>query len=376
MALPAENVFLFTGDDEPVIRSEAEKLVRELAGDDPDPFALDVFREQDGLPVADLLRQVMLSLKSPSFLGNRKTVWLQHFNSFSNEGTASSKSADAKAFRELAELIKTGLPDDIALVMDGPKADGKKALCKACKASGKLVVCSKPNVRDRRWQADMAELIRTQAKDKGIPLPNDVCQHLVGVIGTDTAAIDSELEKLICFCGGPDQPITLAQAEEICVGQGEEISWALTDALGKRDTSESLRVVSVLLSQENDAERGSRGLLWQVAGFYRHLLQIRLFMMQHKVNARAVKSTLDSMSNGDREALVADGIEAAGLNTWRAQLLAESAMRYSGQELVDAVCCLRDAYRRCVTSNVQVRVLLEEMIMRLTSKPKRGTRGA
>jgi DNA polymerase III delta subunit len=294
----------------------------------------------------------MLSLKSPSFLGNRKTVWLQHFNSFSNEGTASSKSADAKAFRELAELIKTGLPDDIALVMDGPKADGKKALCKACKASGKLVVCSKPNVRDRRWQADMAELIRTQAKDKGIPLPNDVCQHLVGVIGTDTAAIDSELEKLICFCGGPDQPITLAQAEEICVGQGEEISWALTDALGKRDTSESLRVVSVLL------------------------LQIRLFMMQHKVNARAVKSTLDSMSNGDREALVADGIEAAGLNTWRAQLLAESAMRYSGQELVDAVCCLRDAYRRCVTSNVQVRVLLEEMIMRLTSKPKRGTRGA
>jgi DNA polymerase III delta subunit len=367
MPPPAENVFLFTGDDEPVIKSEAEKRVRELAGDDPDPFALDVFREQDGLPVADLLRQVMLSLKSPPFLGGRKTVWLQHFNSFASEGTASSKTADAKAFQELSELIKGGLPGDIALVMDGPKADGKKALCKACKSNGKLVVCSKPNVRDRRWQADMAELIRARAKDKGISLPNDVCQHLVGVIGTDTAAIDSELEKLICFCGGPDQPITLAKAEEICIGQG--------DALGKRDTSESLRVVSVLLSQENDAERGSRALLWQVAGFYRHLLQIRLFMMQSQVNARAVKATLDNMSNDERDALVANGIEAAGLNTWRAQLLAESAMHYSGQELVDAVCCLRDAYRRCVTSSVHVRVLLEEVILRLTGRTRRAAKG-
>jgi DNA polymerase III delta subunit len=191
------------------------------------------------------------------------------------------------------------------------------------------------------------------------------------VIGTDTAAIDSELEKLICYCGGVDQPITLAAAEEICLGEGEEISWALTDALGNRDTSECLRIVSVLLSQENDDGRASRGLLWQVANFYRHLLQIRLFMMQRSVNARAVKSTLDSLSNAEREELVADGLEAVGLNTWRAQLLAQSAMRYDGQELVDAVCYLRDAYRRCVTSSVHVRVILEEAILRLTAKQRR-----
>ncbi len=272
MAAAADNVYLITGDDEPVIKSHAEKLVRQLAGDNPDPFALDVFREQDGLAVADLLRQLMLSLKSPSFLGGRKTVWLQHFGGFGSEGTASSKAPDAKAFRELAELIETGLPPDMVLVMDGPKADGKKLLAKTCKAHGKLVLCEKPNVRDRNWQATMADLVATQAAAKGVSLPNEVCQHLVGVIGTDTAAIDSELEKLICYCG--DQPVTLAAAEDICVGHGEEISWALTDALGDRNAAEALRIVSVLLRQaETDPEQASRGLLWQVANFYRHLLQ-------------------------------------------------------------------------------------------------------
>ncbi|MBT3288663.1 MAG: DNA polymerase III subunit delta [Victivallales bacterium] len=372
MPSTADNIFLITGDDEPVIKSEAEKLVQQLAGDDPDPFALDVFREQDALPIADLLRQVMVSLKSPPFLSGRKTVWLQHFGGFAAEGTASSKTPDAKAFRELAELIKAGLPSDMALVMDGPKADGKKALTKTCKKHAKLIVCSKPNVRDRRWQASMASLIDEQAKSKGINLPATVCQHLVGVIGTDTAAIDSELEKLICFCGGVDQPITLAAAEEVCIGQGEEISWALTDALGKRDPAESLRVITVLLSQaEGDAERASRGLLWQVANFYRHLLQMRLFMGQGKINPRSIRSALDNMSNEDRQNFLADGLEVAGLNPYRAQLLAESAMRYSGQELIDAVCALRDAYQRCVTSSVSVRVLLEECVLRLTAKTRR-----
>ena len=370
MAPPADNIFLVTGDDEPVIRNQAEKLVRKLAGDDPDPFSLDVFREQDGLAVADLLRQLMLSLKSPSFLGGRKTVWLQHFNSFGSEGAASAKTADAKAFRELAELIAAGLPSDIALLMDGPKADGKKLLVKTCKAHGTLVLCGKPNVRDRNWQAAMAELVAQQAVVKGVSLPREVCLHLVGVIGTETAAIDSELEKLICYCG--DQPITLAAAEEICVGHGEEISWALTDALGERNAAEAIRIVSVLIRQaESDPEQASRSLLSQVVNFYRQLLQIRLFMMRRKVNAHAVKSALESLSDEERAALLADGLEVAGFNSWRAQVLAKGAMHYHGQELVDAICCLRDAYRRCVTAKVSVRVLLEECILRLAGPQPR-----
>lgn len=367
MPSPADNVFLVTGDDEPVIRHESEKLARRLAGDDPDPFALDVFREQDGMPVADLLRQLMHSLKSPSFLGGRKTVWLQHFAGFASEGTATSDTADAKAFRELAGLIKQGLPEDIVLLMDGPGADGKKALSKACKTHGNLLLCQKPNVRDRNWQTNMAELVAQRGAAKGIDLPREVCLYLAGVIGTDTAAIESEVEKLICYCG--DQPVTLAAAEDICTGQGEEVYWALTDALGERDAAEALRIVNTLLGQGNtDPESTARKLLWQVAGFYRHLLQILLFMARQRIRAGTVKSTLDQLAEEERATLLGEGFEVVGMNSWRAQNLAKGAANYQGQELVDAVCAVRDAYRRCITANVSVRILLEETILRLASR--------
>ena len=39
-----------------------------------------------------------------------------------------------------------------------------------------------------------------------------VQRHLVAAIGTETGWIEGELEKLICYCGGPDKPITLAAA--------------------------------------------------------------------------------------------------------------------------------------------------------------------
>jgi len=368
MPSPAENnVFLVTGDDEPVIRHESEKLARQLAGENPDPFALDIFREQDALATAELLRQLMHSLKSPSFLGGRKTVWLQHFNSFASEGTATGQTAEAKAFRELVEMIKQGLPGDIVLLMDGPGVDGKKALSKACKDKGQLVLCQKPNVRDRNWQAAMGELVAQRAAAKGAKLPREVCLFLAGAIGTDTAAIESEVEKLICFCG--DQPITLAAAEEICTGQGEEVYWALTDALGERDAAEALRVVNTLLSQTNtDPEYASRNLLGQVASFYRQLLQILLFMARERIGAGSVKSALDQLTEEERNTLLADGFEVAGMNSWRAQNLAKGANRYQGQELVDAVCAVRDAYRRCITANVSVRILLEETILRLASR--------
>ena len=372
MPSTADNAFLVTGDDEPVIRSEADRIVRRLAGENPDPFALDVFCEQDGLDVSELLRQVIFSLRTPPFLSGRKTVWLQHFGKFSSEGNASSKSADARAFRDLAELVKAGLPEDMALVIDGPKADGKKALSLAFKKHANLIVCSRPKTSDRNWQVAMAGLVEQKAKDKGIRLPAEVCQYLVGVVGTDTAAIDCELEKLVCFCGGPDQPITLAAAEEICVGQGEEISWALTDALGKRDANEALRVINVLVSQtQGDPDKAARSLLGQVANFYRYLLQMRLLFHTCKTNARSVRALLNSMSETERETLVGDGLEVAGMNPYRAQMLAEGATRYDGPDLVEAVCAMRDAYLRCITTGVPVRTLLEELVLRFTAKNRR-----
>lgn len=369
------NVVLVSGDDDSMIEVETRRFLTHFAGPDPDPFSLDVVRERDGVSTPQVIHELIRALKSPAFLGSHKTVWLRNFSAFKAEGTARSKTADAKALRELAELIETGIPPGISLLMNGPGLDRRKRLATVCEQHGKLVFCSRPNLRSREWQRQMAALIERRAVDKGMTLPPDVRDYLVDIIGTDTNRIDGELEKLICYAGGPEQNITRADAEKICLGDGEEISWALSDALGKRDVAEALRIIGVLLRHHRDSAQGARSLLAQTARYYRELLQAKVFMATRKLgNPRSVQRELQALSQEEQRRYIEDGLAVVGMNSYRVRILAEQAAAYQGAELIEAVRVFRDAYLKCITSNVLERVALEEAIMRVNALPRRTAR--
>jgi DNA polymerase III delta subunit len=362
----SSNVFLISGDDEAMIEAEAAKIVRRVAGDNPDPFALDVIREHDGASTADVINQVVRSILSPSFLGGRKTVWLQNFSSFGSEGTASSKGAEAAAFRALAEHIKQGVPEDIVLIMSGPGIDGKKALARACGKHGVLTRFQKPDVTDRKWTDAMRTAIQTRAADKGISLPPEVCEFLVGALGTDTGRIEGELEKLICYCGGPEAPITLADAEALVSSQGEEASWALSNAVGDRNIGDALRVVDVLMRQSKDTDRTGRSLIGQTARFFRELLQVKIFMAMRRMrSARAMRSVLEGLSPEEKQACREQGMGFVDSHWYRGTMLAEQSRRYEGHELIEALRACRDAYWKAISSAMSSRITLEEMLVRI-----------
>jgi DNA polymerase III delta subunit len=372
------NVVLVTGDDVAMIEAEVAQVIRQVAGDHPDAFSLDILRERDGLDLAELLRQVMRSLQSPPFLGTRKTVWLRGFSGFGGESaSATPKTAEAGALRELAERIGKGLPADIALVMDGPGAAADKPLSRACAAKGRVVVCTRPTLRGKEWRGDMREVICRRAAEKGVRLADEVAEFLTDVIGADTGRIEGELEKLICYVGGPEQPITRAAAEQVCVGAGEELSWALTNALGRRNVTEALRVIQVLLEQSRDDGQGARLLLAQTAKYFRELLQVKVFMNERGLRTpAAVLSAVQRASAEERQACLADGLAALTGSPYRAKALAMDAEAYSGVELIEAVRAARDAYLRCITSSVSERVVLEEIVIRTAAPVTASPQGS
>ena len=364
-----KNVILITGDDSPTVETLARQRIAEVAGEDPDPFSLDIVHERDDQTAVETLNQLISSVLSPPFLGGRKTVWLQSFSAFESEGTKTSTGPAATAFRKLAEIIAEGLPGDIVLVMSGSGVDQRKALFRACKAEGEIVLCPKPDVRDRQWQAKMASLVRSAAASKGIGLPEEVAAYLVAALGTDTGRIDGELEKLVCYCGGVDQPITLQAAQEVCQAEGEAVSWALRDALGTRDGKEALRLVDVLLRREKDPEGAVLGLLFQIANGFRHLLQIRVFMQGRRIrNAGQVRGAVQGLTDEERAGCLNDGLEFVTFHPFRVGTLAGQAMNYNGQELVRAIVQFRDAGWKCVSSSLSKRVILEELIVSLVRR--------
>jgi DNA polymerase III delta subunit len=368
------NVFLITGSDESAVAAETAKLVRHVAGEKPDPFLLDIVRERDGVPAAETVNQVIRSVLSPAFLPGRKTVWLQNFSGFDAEGTKDSRTPEAVAFRTLAELIAKGVPQDMALIMNGPRVDQRKALVRACKAKGKVMVLDRPDVHDPNWVETMRGLIGRRAADKGVRLPDEVVSFLVEILGTDTGRIDCELEKIVCFSGAPERPVTLEAAEAVCQGQGETTGYALGGALGARQVAEVLRVINVNLDRAKDPDGAALGLLMQAVSSFRQMLQVRIFMQQRRIrSAGQVMGAVQGLSDEERGVCIADGLEVAGFKPYRAKMLAEAALRYTGPELSAAMIHLRDAYRKCVSSGISARVVLEEVVSRIVGPGRAAT---
>jgi len=370
MNSPAQpNVFLVTGNDPASIEAEATAIIAREAGPDPDPFRLDVYREREGADRAELLRQAIRSLLSPPFLGNRKTVWLKDFSGFDCESEkAQPKEPEALALRELTVRISAGVPADIVLVLSGPGADPAKPLANACKAWGQLLVRDRPSRRDRQWRGAMRQRIEERAAEKGVRLAPEVVDYLVESLGTDTAAIQGEIEKLICYVGGPERPIRIEDAEQVCCGRGEELPWALSNALGGREVAESLRAISVLLGQGGDEGQAARSLLGQSARYFRELLQVKVFMFEHGVrSAAALGGEVQRLTAEQRQACLEDGQGAAVANAYRAKALAGAAGNYAGHELIEAVRAIHDAYLKCLTSGTPEREALEEVVIRIAS---------
>lgn len=357
------NIHLISGNDEAQIREQASSLALKLAGPEPDAFALEVFQEDDGGATAELVYEVIRSLKSPPFLGN-KTVWLKNFSGFESEGEKDSSSAPlAVALRQLAELLRSGLPDNINVLIDGPKLDRRRALCRAGQQNGQVRILNRPDLKDRNWQQDMLACIEAAAQEKGVRMQAGVANFMVDALGNDTARIQCELEKLICYCGGTDQTITLAAAQQVCTGKAEEMPWIMAEVLGQKSFSATMRAINSLIEQSDDPSRSARSLMINAASYFRQLLQLQALMEEKRLKTPiAVNNFLKFLDAPSKKQLFEQGLEAVELHPYRAQKLSENLRKYSTVEMIKAIKLLRDALHRCMTSSTTARIALEEVM--------------
>lgn len=355
------NLFLITGDDTAQISEEATRRFAELTGENADPFSYDKFNESDTGPTPDLIYQVINSLQSPSFLGGPKTVWLRHFTGFDQEGSKSNPLA--KSLQALAELVKAGLPPDMRFIADGPGIDRRRGLFKAFSANGSVTVLNKPNMSNRDWEATMRECILKLASTKNLSLAPAAVDYLVDALGTDTARIDPELEKLICFRGGTEGTATLEELQQICHGKGEEMSWALSDMLGQRNLNEAVRVIDVLITQNKNDDQYARSMLYSAASFFQHAIRIKVFMAENKLKTPiALKSFITSLSAEEKEKYLERGMEFVNYHPFRAQMLATQTSHYTPHETIAALRTLRDVFWQTMSSSISPRVALENAL--------------
>ncbi len=371
MAAKTPNLFLFSGTDAAGLAAAAKAQVRRLAGDAPEPWELEVVREHDGGTPAETLGYLLGIILTPSFLGARRTVWLDQFSAFAAEGKKGALTPVANALEKLRLTLAPGLPPDLNLVLSGPGVAPDGDLAAACQAVGEVRFLNKPDLKDRHWRDAMAAVIQRRATEKQLPLPDPVVHYLVEALGTDTERLEGELEKLLCYVGGPGRPVALADAQAICQGDGEAVIWTLLDAIGERRLDDALHLVSVLLAADKNPDSAVLGMLRSVTGLVRQLLQLRLFAQERRGirSGDQLARAIEQLSETERAAALANGLEVVAMKGFRLAKLAGQAFRYNGAELNRALIALREVSWRAMAGNVASRVYLEAWLLETMAPP-------
>ncbi len=365
-------LFLVTGNDDAGIDTAARRIVTRVAGETPDPMALEVFRQRDDLSEAELIHEVVLAILSPPFLGGIKTIWWHWAPGFAGEGKA-GKAAEVQARRRLVEVLAAGLPPGLVVVISGPDADPARDLGRVCAEQGEVIDCHRPDInKDKNWRGQMSMIVQQRARAKGLALATEAVEYLVDVLGTDTGRVETELEKLVCYLGAGASSVPLARVTEICQGDGEVNHFAFEDAVGNRQMGESLSVVNTLFARLKDSERDRTviSLLKAIAGRLESLLQIRVFMQERRDlrSPEAVRGCLARFSDEEKAKALRQGFEFVALHPYRLQRMLPQAVNFTGAELVRALPLIRDAYWKCVSGGVaNKRVLLEDVLVRILS---------
>lgn len=215
------SVYLLSGDDESVLRTEVHDLVHRLVGDGDRSLMVDEF---DGVEYE--LRAVVDAAQTLPMFTDRRVVVARGMGRF--------VVADLEPLLGyLADPLDT---TDLVLVGDGGTVP-KKAV-DAIKAAGGTVRSTTvaPRAKDRTaW-------IRERATLRGIDLDDRAVARLQDWMGDEVSALDGVLQTIAATHEGRGR-VKIDEIEPLLDGGGGVPPWELTDAIDAARTADALRLL-------------------------------------------------------------------------------------------------------------------------------------
>jgi len=253
-------IHLYWGDDEAARNRAVEALIAERI--DPSWQSINLSR-LDGSD-AGQAAQALEEARTPPFGGGDRVVLLQR-SPFCSQCPA-----------ELAQQLEASLeliPESCHLLLVSPgKPDAR---LRTTKALQKLVKAGDASERSFAlpavWDgAGQVELVQRTAAELGLRLEPAAAEALSEAIGSDSARLASELEKLALYGGGSrggGQPLITAAAVEALVGSHAANALQVGDALLAGQPAAAIALVDALLAANEPALRIVATLSGQIRGW-------------------------------------------------------------------------------------------------------------
>jgi DNA polymerase-3 subunit delta len=215
--------------------------------------------------------------------------------------------ADVEAIQSYLESPTAGAV--LALTGDGQRLPA--GLEAACKKAGSVLRYDIPLRRQgNREVVDYVAWTRSRLEQAGVRADAGVVERLLELVGDNSYAIQTEIDKLADWAGG--DAVGVADVERLVVPSDDMPAWALTDAWGARDRARVLAACESMLEETEP-----------------HAVAARL--ADHVSKVRAVAALLED------DVAVGEIAKRLGLKPYPARKQAAQARAFSADELADAL---------------------------------------
>ena len=191
---------------------------------------------------------------------------------------------------------------------------------------------------------------------RGVKIEADGARELVDALGGDMMMISNELEKLILYVGEKKR-ITLGDVETMVLAAKQRSLYELTDAISSKDRVRALEVLDAILIS-GEGEDAAIGHVYMLAKTFRQMLVIL------ERNVRDQRMLWAALWQGFR------------VPPFAADDIIKQARRYKNRrELTRAIRLVAKADLALRSNPVSKRMVLERLVIDLTTEPKLETPG-
>ena len=356
------------GSDEAEVKRRATELAAEMAGPDAGDFGRDVI---DGMADnageaagrIDETRQALLTLP---FFGGEKLVWLKNAN-FLADSVLGRSAAVTEALERLQETLIEGLPDGVKFLLSAIDADKRRTFYKALGKACDIEVFDKADSSRSGWEEGARTLIDTRARERGLRMGEEAIELLAMLTGGDSRQVDNELEKIDVYLGPGRREAALEDVRALVPLSRAGVVFELGNALAARQTSRCFALVDQLLKQ---GENAVGILLVAIVPTVRSLLLVKDLMHRHRLSPPQAPWFFNSILNK----LPPEATEHlprkkdGAINAYALGLAAAHAKRFELAELRELLEACLTANVRLVTSGLDERVVLAELIGRVAKR--------
>lgn len=362
------------GEDDFAVLQRGREIYRdweqELGGMDHETIDAGAGNTAEALAALAKLREALNTLP---FFGGGKAVWFKGC-SFLGDDRTSASAAVTEGLADLATLLKGFQWGSVRLVITAGKVDKRKTFFKTLQKAGSVEEFAGWSASDKDW-VDRGEMLARQAfRDQGKSADAEALSQLVQSVGPQPRQLQMEIDK-ICLYVGEGTEVSAADVAAVCIRNKQAQAFALAEALGDRQLPAALKILDEeLWSMQFDKKKSEIGLLYGLITKVRVLLMaqelIRAGQLRVVGGYSAFKPQIERLNPDD---FPQDRrYSPLGVNPFVLFKAMPQAKNYSMGELVRAMELLLESNRRLVGSGQEERMVLQQTLVEIISRPARG----